>query len=55
MKYEVIFLDDQVELVGRDSAGRFFDVRLERDQAVTFATDILYWDAGDYDRDIPAL
>ena len=51
-QFELVELDDQIEIIGQDFYGRTFELRWPRQLAVSTATHIFYWDAGDeYDRD----
>lgn len=43
MKYELVFRDDVVEIVGRDHYGRFFDLRLNVVQALGLIDDLAAW------------
>ena len=43
MKYELVFRDDVVEIVGRDHYGRFFDLRLNVEQGLGLIDDLAVW------------
>jgi hypothetical protein len=50
---ELVLNETSVDIIGRDSEGRFFDLHLDAGAALALATDLAYWSAGDFDQDDP--
>jgi hypothetical protein len=46
-RYELVFRDDIVEIIGRDIHGTYFDLRLNVDQALGLIDDLAHWTSTD--------